>query len=232
MMKKQELTIAEKVEIIRDYISGSAGWTESAKRARCSDYVFQEWVKKYQREGISAFLPREKNSVYSPELKRQAVQSYLAGEGSQQEISRKYGLRSHTQLQNWIKVYNTHGDFSSIKQSGGGSYMKQGRDTTLEERVQIVRECIASGKNYGEMSIKHQVSYQQVRSWTLRFEEMGEAGLQNRRGRRKKDQLPRTELEQAQIEIEQLKHKLYLAEMERDLLKKLDEVERRDAFRK
>jgi hypothetical protein len=39
-------------------------------------------------------------------------------------------------------------------------------------------------------------------------------------------------LEQAQIEIEQLKHKLYLAEMENALLKKLDEVERRDVFRK
>ena len=110
--------------------------------------------------------------------------------------------------------------------------MKQGRGTTPEERVQIVRECIASGKNYGEMDLKHQVSYQQVRNWTLRFEEMGEAGLQDRRGRRKKDQTPRTELEQAQIEIEQLKHKLYLAEMERDLLKKLDEVERRDASQK
>ena len=97
--------------------------------------------------------------------------------------------------------------------------MKQGRETTQEERVQIVRECIATGKNYGEMALKYQVSYQQVRSWTLRFEEMGEAGLQDRRGRRKKDQKPRTELEQAQIEIEQLKHKLYLAEMERDLLK-------------
>ena len=48
----------------------------------------------------------------------------------------------------------------------------------------------------------------------------------------KKDQAPRTELEKAQIEIEQLKHKLYLAEMERDLLKNLDEIERRDAFRK
>ena len=35
-----------------------------------------------------------------------------------------------------------------------------------------------------------------------------------------------------QIEIEQLKHKLYLAEMERDLLKKLEEIERRDAYRK
>ena len=110
--------------------------------------------------------------------------------------------------------------------------MKEGRDTTLEQRIQIVKECIAGGKNYGEVAQKYQVSYQQVRTWTLRFEEMGEAGLQDRRGRRKKDQTPRTELEQAQIEIEQLKHKLYLAEMENALLKKLDEVERRDASRK
>ena len=86
-----------------------------------------------------------------------------------------------------------------------------------------------SGKNYGEIAVKYNVSYQQARTWTLRFEELGEAGLEDRRGKRKKDQTPRTELEAAQIEIEQLKHKLYLAEMERDLLKKLDEIERRDA---
>ena len=107
--------------------------------------------------------------------------------------------------------------------------MKQGRETTLEERLEIVKDCLASGKNYCEMAMKYQVSYQQVRNWTLRFEEMGEAGLEDRRGKRKKDQAPRTELEKAQIEIEQLKHKLYLAEMERDLLKKLEEIERRDA---
>ena len=64
--------------------------------------------------------------------------------------------------------------------------MKQGRKTTFEERVQIARECIASGKNFGEMALKYQVSYQQVRTWTLRFEQMGEAGLQDQRGRRKK----------------------------------------------
>ncbi len=110
--------------------------------------------------------------------------------------------------------------------------MQQGRETTLEERIQIAKECISNGKKYGEMAQKYQVSYQQVRTWTLRFEEMGEAGLQDRRGRRKKDQAPRTELEEAQIEIERLKHKLYLAEMERDLLKKLDEAERRDVCQK
>lgn len=110
--------------------------------------------------------------------------------------------------------------------------MKQGRETTLEERIQIVKDCIASGKNYGEMALKYQVSYQRIRSWTLRFEQMGESGLEDRRGRRKKDQVPRTELEKAQIEIEKLKHQLYLAEMENGLLKKLDEIERREAWKK
>ena len=79
------------------------------------------------------------------------------------------------------------------------------------------------------MAIKYKVSYQQVRTWTLRYEELGEAGLEDRRGKRKKDQTPRTELEAAQIEIEQLKHALYLAKMENHLLKKLDEIVRRDA---
>lgn len=110
--------------------------------------------------------------------------------------------------------------------------MKQGRNTTKEERLEIVKDCLASGRNYGEMALKYKVSYQQVRSWTLRFEELGEAGLEDRRGKWKREQAPRTELEAAQIESEWLKHQLYLAEMERDLLKKLDEIERRDASHK
>ena len=110
--------------------------------------------------------------------------------------------------------------------------MKKARSTTQEERLQIVKDCLESGRNYGEMALKYNVSYQQVRTWTLRFEELGEAGLEDRRGKRKKDQTPRTELEAAQIEIEQLKHKLYLAEMEKHLLKKLDEIVRRDALEK
>lgn len=110
--------------------------------------------------------------------------------------------------------------------------MKQGRETTQEERIEIAKECLASGRNYSEMALKYNVSYQQVRSWTLKYEELGEAGLEDRRGKRKKDQTPRTELEAAQIEIEQLKHKLYLAEMENTLLKKLDEIVRRDALDK
>ena len=110
--------------------------------------------------------------------------------------------------------------------------MKESRPTTVEERVEIAKDCIANGCNYGKTALKYNVSYQQAYQWTKKFKEMGAAGLEDRRGQRKKDQTPRTELEKAQIEIERLKHELYMTQMERDLLKKLDEIERREAYRK
>ena len=232
MQGKVKRTAEEKVKIVKKYLGGEAGIRRAAAEAGVDRETLRGWVMQYEAEGVAAFLPGRRNHTYSREIKLQAVQEYLSGKGSQAELSKKYGLRDRKQLRNWLKVYNAHGDFSARKNSGGGSCMKQGRDTTQEERIQIARDCLASGKNYGEMALKYRVSYQQARAWTLRFEEMGEAGLEDRRGKRKRDQAPRTELEKAQIEIEQLRHKLYLAEMERDLLKKLDEIERRDAFRK
>ena len=232
MSQKQKLSIEEKVELVQRCINGEISIRGAAQQAGVAPKSVHRWIIVYEAEGAEAFQPNEKNRVYSPELKEKAVQEYLSGQGSLANISKKYKIRNPCILEAWLKVYNTHGSFNFVKQSGGGSYMRQTRSTTQEERIQIARECIASGKNYGELAIKYNVSYQQVRSWTLRFEELGEAGLEDRRGKRKKDQTPRTELEKAQIEIEQVKHKLYLAEMERDLLKKLDEIERRDAYRK
>lgn len=231
MPYKQKLSVEEKVQIVQEYLKGRIGINEAARISGVRWEAFNGWVRNYEADGVDAFL-LHKNRVYSPELKRAAVEEYLSGVGSLSKICKKYHIRCSVQLRNWIQVYHAHGDFNSIKHSGGGSYMKQGRETTQEERIQIVKDCIASGKNYGEMALKYHVSYQQVRTWTLRFEQMGEAGLEDRRGHRKKDQTPRTELEKAQIEIEQLKYKLYLAEMENTLLKKLDEIERRDAWKK
>lgn len=231
MSGQEKIGAEEKVKIIREYLSGKMGMCEAARRGGVNKTTMVQWVRNYKADGIDAFLPH-KNRVYSAEQKWQAVKDYLSREVSVSDICKKYRIRHRETLRSWVQVYNAHGDFNSVKHSGGGSYMRQGRETTQEERIQIVKDCIANGKNYGEMALKYQVSYQQVRSWTLRFEQMGEAGLEDRRGRRKKDQAPRTELEKAQIEIEQLKHKLYLAEMENGLLKKLDEIERRDAWKK
>lgn len=231
MPHKQKLPPNEKVSLVLQCLSDQLTFAEASRIACVDPATIRAWIAQYENEGASAFLPHSEKH-YSPELKQLAVQSYLSGEGSQEDICKKYEIRSKRQLQNWIKVYNTHGDFRSAKPFGGKHYMSTPRITTADERIQVAKECIASGKNYIETSIKYRVSYQNVWAWTKRYEALGEAGFDDRRGRRKKDQSPRSEVERLQIENQQLKHKLYLAEMERDLLKKLEEVERRDAFRK
>ena len=213
MSKKSKIAIEEKVRITREYTAGNISREEAARQGGVVPDVITDWARIYRREGAHSLEPKKKNRVYNPEIKKQAVLEYLSGGYSQHGICEKYGIRSKSLLRRWIEMYNTHGDFNSVKFSGGGSHMRKSQSTTQAERIQIVRDCIASGKDYGGTALKYSVSYQQVRTWTLRFEELGEAGLEDRRGRRKKDQKPRTELEQAQIEIEQLKHKLYLSEV-------------------
>ena len=232
MPHKQKLSPEEKVNLVRRCQAGELGVREAGRLAGVDNKSVRQWIAQYEAEGSAAFLSQEKNRVYSPEVKLRAVMDYLSGTGSLLDVCKKYKIKKEYQLQSWIKLYNAHGDCNSVKHSVGGSYMKQGRETALEERIQIAKECYASGKNYGELALKYNVSYQQVRTWTRKYEELGEVGLEDRRGRRKKDQEPRTPLEEAQIEIERLKHELYKAEMERDLLKKLDEVVRRDVYRK
>ena len=60
---------------------------------------------------------------------------YLGGRGSQQVICQRYGIRSRSKLQNWIKKYNGH---EELKASGtrGTAIMTKGRKTTFDERVE------------------------------------------------------------------------------------------------
>ena len=155
MPQKQKLSAEEKAKVIEDYINNRISLSEAARRGGVARDTISQWARNYEADGMTAFMTC-RNRVYSPELKRQAVEDYLSGKGSQAELSKKYGLRDRRQLRNWLKVYNAHGDFNSVKFSGGGSYMKQGRDTTQEERIQIVKDCLASGKDYGEMALKLQ----------------------------------------------------------------------------
>ena len=224
MSKRRKIKAEEKIRIVKAYASGKISMNAAAEQLGVHQSVVDDWVRLYQTEGAAAFLSREGKRRYDPVVKEMAVKDYLSGRGSLREICKIYKIRNQIQLRTWIKVYNGHKDF---KKQTGGSRMTKGRETTQAERIAVAKACIANGKNYGEVAIAYNVSYQQARSWTLKYIEDGESALEDRRGLRKKDQQPRTELEQAQIEIEQLKHKLKMLEMENHLLKKLEEIERR-----
>ena len=229
-MRKTKLTIEEKIEIVRMYSEGKESKCSLAKRFGIDESSIRDYVARYKAQGIEGFTDYGKNRVYSEELKYQAIKAYMEGKGSTRDVAAQFGLRDSHQLRKWLKVYNSGRGFR--QKMSGGSRMKESRPTTVEERVQIAKDCIANGGNYGETALKFNVSYQQVYQWVKKYKEKGEAGLEDRRGKRLKDQTPRTREEELEIEIAKLKHELYMTKMERDVLKKLDEIERREAYRK
>ena len=104
---------------------------------------------------------------------------------------------------------------------GGSIIMTNGRKTTFEERVEIVQYCIAHDHNYAETAANYKVSYQQARSYTIKYESGGVEALRDKRGKRKSED-EMTELEKLRAE-----NKILRAEMEASFLKKLAEIERR-----
>ena len=229
MSRKSKIDPAEKVKIIERVLADEISATEAARLIGVDRSSIRDWRNLYLSDGPSALMVQSNNKTYSKELKLQAVQEYLDGKSSQRNIVKKYHLRSSSQLQNWIKVYTTHGEIKS-RTSGGGSYMRKARSTTPEERLAIVQDCLANDKNYGAMALKYQCSYQQVRNWVNRYEEMGSAGLEDRRGHRVGTMPSRTPEEEMRDKIAELERRNRDLQMENDLLKKVRELEMKDRY--
>ena len=112
-------------------------------------------------------------------VKVKIVEQYLAGEIGLNQASKKLGV----------------------------ACMKKAKSTTFDERLKIVTECLANDKNYGAMALKYQCSYQQIRNWVKRYEEMGSKGLEDRCGRRVGLLPSRTPEEELRDKIAELKRK-------------------------
>lgn len=224
MPKKGKIPGTEKARIVEEYLSGRIGSSEARRLAGVDKNTIRRWVSRYKTDGAAGLLPQAQNRKYSRMIKLAAVQDYLSGHGGLLEICEKHGILDSRQLREWIKVYNRHENF---KEHSGGTHMTNGRETTQAERVEIARACIADGNNYGGTALQYRVSYQQVYTWTKKYREMGEAGLEDRRGRRAGTLPSRTPEEELRDEIARLQRKNFDLEMENALLKKVKELERR-----
>ena len=232
MSRKSKIDPVLKVELVEKYLRDEIGIYEAARLAGISGKTtspVRRWINIYQNEGPAGLLEQKNNRCYSAKVKLDAITAYLNGEGTGMEIAKRFGLRSDSQLLKWVEVYNTHGEIK-CRGSGGDSYMRKARKTTSEERLEIVRDCLANDKNYGAMAVKYNCSYQQVRNWVKRYEEMGSAGLEDRRGRRAGTQPARTYEEEMRDKIADLERRNRDLQMENDLLKKVRELEMKGRY--
>lgn len=223
-MPKRKITAEDKIYAVNLYLDGKESQCRIASMFDVSLASVQQWIRNYRAMGTDAFT-LNKNKKYSKELKQQAVLDYLAGRGSQDDICKKYGIRSRSKLQIWIKKYNGHEELKTSR-TGGSSLMTKGRKTTFEERIEIASYCISHDHNYAETSEKFKVSYQQARNYTIKYETNGVSALLDNRGKRKSEDTL-TEVERLQAELKLERAKRQRTEMELSFLKKLEEIERR-----
>ena len=220
MSRKGKVDEEIKIQAVEGYLSGKLSPGQArALAGSVSKQVFRRWLSVYRNYGAAGLRYQKNNQRYSAELKYQAVRSYLADEGGKQAICEKYGIRNPNQLRRWLKKYNAHEPLKS-GYSRRVIDMSHSRETSIDERISIVEECLARGKDYASMAEKYGCSYQQVRNWVIRYEKMGASGLEDRRGKRSETMTGRTPEEELRIKIAQLEREKYLLQMENDLLKK------------
>ena len=75
----------------------------------------------------------------------------------------KHGLRSRTQLKEWIIQYNESNLGASMPRKRDSKM--SGRKTSFEERLTIIEELIKHDVNYNWAVEKYHVSYHQVYGW-------------------------------------------------------------------
>ena len=225
--RKSKVSPELKIAAVKEYLSGKATQQAIANKYGVSRNAVRTWIRNYQALGEEAFF-NLRNKYYPAELKEAAVKDYLAGNGSLNEITKKYKILSDIQLRTWILVYNGHKKFKG-QNCSGGKLMTKGRKTTYEERLQIVADCIGSGNDYNAIAEKYSVSYQQVYTWTAKFKEKGADGLVDRRGKAKDvDEL--TEIDRLKAENKRLEAEKQALQMELDIVKKLRELKERWRF--
>ncbi|MEG1062061.1 MAG: transposase, partial [Oscillospiraceae bacterium] len=103
MSKKGKMAVEEKAKIVHSYLAGTISRAEAARRSGVVASTLDDWARIYRNEGVIGLAAGGKNRVYSPELKKQAVEAYLAGKSSQADVCEKYGIRARIQLRDWIK---------------------------------------------------------------------------------------------------------------------------------
>ena len=225
-MIKRKLSPEEKITAVELYLNGTQQLHTIVEHYGIAKESFRTWVRNYQIFGREGLRDKHRHTRYSTEIQTAAVLDYLSGLGSQADICKKYKIYSRTQLQNWIKLYNSHKELRPSRGRGSDIYMTKGRSTTYEERVEIVSYCIEHGNDYTAAIEKYGVSYQQIYAWVKKYNEKGAEGLVDKRGKRKPES-EMTELEKLRAENKILEARNKRLETENAVLKKLEEIERR-----
>ena len=227
MSRKVKYTKEVKLKASKDYLSGKVSAFNIARSLGMSkrgDKIVRYWARQYEVNGDEIFDDKPRNKSYSKEFKEKVVKEYLDGKGSFKYLAAKFGIPSNCTVLSWVKKYNGHIELEDYDPKGE-IYMTKGRITTLDERIEIVKWCLDHDRSIKDTASHFECSYAQVRTWLLKYEEFGEEGLIDKRGKPKEEK-DLSELELAQRKIQSLEKENEKLKRMNEILKKAESLER------
>ena len=225
MSRKSKYSKELKLEIIKRYLKGESALqlANEYNMPLSMNTNIIRWAHKYKSLGETAFDESDRNRVYSKELKETVIKEYLSGMGSLDDMANKYNISSVEIVRRWVLKYNEGMEIKDYDPKGDVYTMKS-RKTTIEERLEIVDYALAN--SIKEAADKYTVPYMNVYQWVKKYNELGQDGLNDKRGRPSTNE-PKKELtleEKQAIEIEKLKRELEREKMVVQVLKKNLEI--------
>ena len=228
-MSRKKYSKELKLQLLKEHIENGVSYWKLGKDYGIEASIIRRWGYIYDTFGEEGLEKHNSDLCnYSAEFKEMIVSEYLEGDISIQNLAYKYKIYAPSTVGKWIKQYNNHEELTNSRKEGVYHMVKNNtrKNTTFEERVKIVEECISCGCNYSSIARKYACSYGQVYSWVKKYQDKGIEGLYDRRGKNKPiEEL--SEIEKLKIENRILKAQSKQQQMEIDFLKKLDEIERR-----
>lgn len=215
-----------KISAIKAYQSGNKSILEIANDLESDSSSIRRWISNYVSMGEQAFDEKPRNRAYSKAFKLEVIKAYLEGKGSYKTLASNYQITSERLILDWVSKYNRHNEIKAYDPKGS-VYMAKSRKVSYEEKLEIVKWTIEHNHEYKLAAEKFETAYSQVYNWVRKYNAEGEAGLKDERGKRKPVE-NLSEIDKLKHENELLRRRNERLEMEAEVIKKFQEIERRD----
>jgi transposase-like protein len=234
MGRKPKFNKEIKIKACKDYERGHDSFSNIAKLIGADKSIVLRWYHKYKEYGSNAFETSDRNKSYTKEFKLSVVKEYTSGKGSTTDLAVKYNISSGM-VSNWVNKWYNGVEIKDYDPKGDVYTMKS-RETTFEERLEIVKWVIENDMKYKDAADKYSITYALVYKWTKAFIDRGPEALKyQKRGPKPKlgiDESNLSEVDKLKLELEKEKALRKRREFELEVLKKKEEFEQELRSRK
>lgn len=117
---------------------------------------------------------------YSYEFKKQVVDAYLSGEGGYEYLAKRYGVPARSNINKWVRNYETHGDKGLMRSRKQDKY-------SFEKKLSVVELYLSSEISYQDLALQEGITNpSMIVNWVNRFRVAGPDALRPRKKGRKK----------------------------------------------